>query len=145
MNTMLLTSFFSGMDDECGILIIKIAFSLFLGILFLQSGLDKIFNYKDNLEWLKGHFAQSPLAKIVPFMVLKITILEVLAGAFSLLGVYGSIVQNDIFLEIGLIISGGSLIALFFGQRMAKDYAGAGGLVPYFIVTILGMVFMMAV
>ena len=143
MDSMLLTSFFSGMDDECGILIIKIAFALFLGILFLQSGLDKVFNYKDNLEWLKGHFAQSPLAKMVPFMVLKITILEVLAGVFSLLGVYGSIVQDDVFLEIGLIISAGSLIALFFGQRMAKDYAGAGGLVPYFIVTILGMVFMM--
>jgi len=143
MNNMLLTSFFSGMDDECGIMIIKIALALFLGILFLQSGLDKVFNYKDNLDWLKGHFEKTPLAKIVPLMVLKITILEVLAGAFSLLGVYGSLVQNDFFLEVGLILSAGSLIALFFGQRIAKDYAGAGGLVPYFIVTLVGMGFMM--
>ena len=34
----------------------------FLAILFLQSGLDKVFDWKVNLEWLKGHFADSILA-----------------------------------------------------------------------------------
>ena len=27
----------------------------------------------------------------------------------------------------------------FFGQRMAKDYAGAAGLVPYFLVSLVGL------
>jgi hypothetical protein len=27
-------------------------------------------------------------------------------------------------------------VMLFFGQRMAKDYAGAAALVPYFILSI---------
>jgi hypothetical protein len=28
---------------------------------------------------------------------------------------------------------------LFFGQRLAKDYAGAGGLVPYFLVAVINL------
>ena len=28
---------------------------------------------------------------------------------------------------------------LFFGQRLAKDYAGAATLVPYFILAVLGI------
>ena len=34
------------------------------------------------------------------------------------------------------MISAISLIALFFGQRMAKDYAGAAVLVPYFLLAL---------
>ena len=33
----------------------------FLAILFLQSGLDKVFNYKDNYEYFKSHFSKSAL------------------------------------------------------------------------------------
>jgi hypothetical protein len=36
----------------------------------------------------------------------------------------------------GAVISAISLIALFFGQRMAKDYAGAAVLVPYFLLAL---------
>ena len=35
---------------------------VFLAILFLQSGIDKIIDFKGNLGWLQGHFAKSPLA-----------------------------------------------------------------------------------
>jgi hypothetical protein len=31
---------------------------------------------------------------------------------------------------------------LFFGQRMAKDYAGAASLVPYFILSVGAVVLM---
>src|SRR5437762_11862113 len=58
----------------------------FLEILFLQSGIDKIVDRRGNLEWLKGHFAKSPLAGIVPAMVTAITILEIAAGALSAIG-----------------------------------------------------------
>jgi len=30
-------------------------------------------------------------------------------------------------------------VMLFFGQRIAKDYAGASGLVSYFIVAVVGL------
>lgn len=139
----LMYSVFSEGNQELGVMIIKIMLAAFFAILFLQSGLDKVFNWKDNLGWLKGHFANSILSGIVPFMLLKITAAEVIAGALSLIGIYGTIVGNDLFLELGLLLSAFSLGALFFGQRLAKDYPGAGALVPYFIVALGGMVFML--
>ena len=33
----------------------------------------------------------------------------------------------------------GAIIALFFGQRIAKDYAGAAVLVPYFLLTLVAI------
>ena len=51
-----------------------------LAILFLQSGLDKVFNYKGNLEWLTGHFEKSPLKGTVGLLMPVITLLEVAAG-----------------------------------------------------------------
>lgn len=136
-------SIFGEGNQDLGVLIIKIILAAFFAILFLQSGLDKVFNWKDNLGWLKGHFQNSILSGIVPFMLLKITVAEILAGALSLIGIYGSIIGNDLFLELGLLLSAVSLGALFFGQRLAKDYPGAGALVPYFIVAVMGMGFML--
>lgn len=139
----LMYSIFGEGNHDLGVIIIKIILAAFFAILFLQSGLDKVFNWKDNLGWLKGHFQNSILSGIVPFMLLKITVAEILAGALSLIGIYGSIIGNDLFLELGLLLSAVSLGALFFGQRLAKDYPGAGALVPYFIVAVMGMGFML--
>ena len=57
-----------------------------LAILFLQSGLDKVFDFKGNLAWLTGHFARSPLRGMVVPMLLTITVTEVAAGALSTAG-----------------------------------------------------------
>ena len=37
----------------------------------------------------------------------------------------------------GAVGSAVALVALFLGQRMAKDYAGAAVLVPYFLLTLI--------
>jgi hypothetical protein len=42
--------------------LMQVFVSAFLAILFLQSGIDKIVDRRGNFEWLKGHFAKSPLA-----------------------------------------------------------------------------------
>lgn len=136
-------SLFNDGNYELGVMMIKMVLAAFFAILFLQSGLDKVFNWNDNLGWLKGHFENSILSGIVPFMLLKITVAEVLAGALSLAGIFGTIVGNDLFLELGLLLSAVSLGALFFGQRLAKEYPGAAVIVPYFIVAVGGMVFML--
>ena len=39
----------------------------------------------------------------------------------------------------GAVISAVAVIALFFGQRIAKDYAGAAVLVPYFLLTLVAI------
>ena len=114
--------------------------SAFLAILFLQSGADKITNHRGNLEWLKGHFAKSQLAGVVPVLVAAITILEVAAGALSAFGCIVLIVSRETTLAFyGAVISAVAILALFFGQRMAKDYAGAAVLVPYFLLALVAI------
>jgi len=114
--------------------------SAFLSILFLQSGIDKIIDYRSNLEWLKGHFAKSPLAGVVPILLAAITLLEVAAGAISATGCLMLIVSRETTIGFyGAVSSAVVLIALFFGQRMAKDYAGAAVLVPYFLLTLVAI------
>ncbi len=112
----------------------------FLAILFLQSGIDKIVDRRGNLEWLKEHFAKSPLAGVVSALVTVITILELAAGVLSGVGGLALIVLHDSTVAFfGAIISAVAIIALFFGQRMAKDYAGAAVLVPYFLLTLVAI------
>ena len=110
----------------------------FLAVLFLQSGLDKIFNYKGNLEWLTDHFSKSPLKKVVGLMLPTITLLELSAGICSALGILFLVLNGSV--EFGLIgaqLAGLSVVALFFGQRLAQDYVGAATLTTYFIITII--------
>ncbi len=117
--------------------LLQIFGSAFLAILFLQSGIDKVIDYRSNLEWLKGHFAKSPLGGVVPILLTAITILEVTAGALSAIGCIILIVSRESTVAFyGAVVSAVVLIALFFGQRMAKEYAGAAVLVPYFLLAL---------
>jgi hypothetical protein len=120
--------------------LMQIFASAFLGILFLQSGIDKVIDRRGNLEWLKQHFGKSPLAGIVPALVICITILEVAAGALSAVGCLLLILLKDSTVALyGAIVSAVAITALFFGQRIAKDYAGAAVLIPYFLLTLVAI------
>ena len=120
--------------------LMQIFASAFLAILFLQSGIDKIVDRGGNFEWLKGHFANSPLAGIVPALLICLTILEVAAGALSAVGCVLVILLKDSTIAFyGAILSAAAITALFFGQRIAKEYAGAAVLVPYFLLMLVAM------
>jgi diacylglycerol kinase len=120
--------------------LMQILASAFLAILFLQSGIDKVLDRRGNFEWLKGHFAKSPLAGIVPALLICITILEVAAGVLSAVGCAFVILSRDSTVAFyGAAISAVALLALFLGQRIAKDYAGAAVLVPYFLLILVAM------
>ena len=126
-----------------GMWLIQGLISVFFAILFIQSGLDKVFDWKGNLEWLTGHFANSFLAKTVPFLLGILTIMEVVAGVVSAVGALeATIYRTYCFAFLGTLLCAVSLIMLFFGQRVAKDYAGAGGLVPYFILAVINLYFL---
>ena len=117
----------------------------FFAVLFLQSGLDKVFDWKGNLGWLTGHFAKSPLRSVVPLMLGVITLLEVGAGALSAVGFVQLLASGETRLALlGTALAGVALLSLFFGQRMAKDYVGAGALVPYFLVVLAGLLLLRA-
>jgi hypothetical protein len=114
--------------------------SAFLAILFLQSGIDKVVDYRGNLEWLKGHFANSPVAGVVPVLLAALSLLELAAGTLSGIGCVIVIASRETSVAFyGAIASAVALVALFFGQRMAKDYAGAAVLVPYFLLTLVAI------
>ena len=120
--------------------LMQILAAAFLAILFLQSGIDKVVDRRGNLEWLKGHFAKSPLAGVVPSLVTAITILEIAAGALSAVGCVLVILLKDSTIAFyGAILSAAAITALFFGQRIAKEYAGAAVLVPYFLLTLVAI------
>lgn len=109
----------------------------FLAILFLQSSIDKIVNRRGNLEFLRDHFASSPLAGMVGPMFLVLTVLELAAGTFSAAGCALIVFAGRPAIAFyGAIFSALAILALFFGQRLAKDYPGAATLVPYFLVTL---------
>jgi uncharacterized membrane protein YphA (DoxX/SURF4 family) len=111
-----------------------------LAILFLQSGIDKVVDRRGNLEWLTGHFAKSPLAAMVPALLLILTVLEIAAGALAAVGGVMIAIGGDRTVAFyGAALSGLTIVALFFGQRMAKEYPGAASLVPYFLVTLAGI------
>ena len=122
------------------IYLMQILASAFLAILFVQSGIDKIVDRRGNLDWLKGHFAKSPFAGIVPLLLTVLTILEIAAGALSAVGCVLVILSKDSTVAFyGAILSAAAVTALFFGQRLAKEYAGAAVLVPYFLLTLVAI------
>jgi diacylglycerol kinase len=122
------------------IYLMQILIAAFLAILFLQSGIDKVVDRSGNLEWLKGHFAKSALAGVVPAMLTTIIILELAAGILSAIGCLFVLLSRDSTVAFyGAIISAIAIISLFFGQRMAKDYAGAAVLVPYFLLALVAI------
>jgi len=120
--------------------ILQLLVSAFIAVLFLQSGLDKVIDRKGNRAYLEEHFARSPLAGTVGPMFLVVTILEVAAGVLSGIGFLMLLVTRDSMVAyLGAVVAGVNLVALFFGQRVSKDYGGAAALVPYFLLALVGV------
>lgn len=115
--------------------------AMLTAVLFIQSGLDKVFDWKGNLEWLTGHFSKTFLGGMVPVMLATITVMEILTGLLAAAGVvYFLIAKSTILIFSAAALGALSLLALFFGQRIAKDYPGAASIVPYFILMLIMMV-----
>ena len=113
---------------------------LFLTVTFLQSGIDKLLDWKGNVAFIKDHFKKSPLKNSVPLLLGIILILEIIAGFCMLFGVYELYTSEA--KEIALLgteLCAVTLIFLLIGQRLAKDYAGAMSLAVYFIITLWGV------
>ncbi|WP_438976955.1 DoxX family protein [Polaribacter sp.] len=113
---------------------------LFLTVTFLQSGIDKLFDWKGNVAFIKDHFKNSPLKNTVPLLLAIILVLEIVAGFCMLFGIYELYTSGA--KEIALLgteLCAVTLIFLLIGQRLAKDYAGAMSLAVYFIITLWGV------
>jgi hypothetical protein len=120
--------------------LLQVLVSAFLAILFLQSGIDKIVDRQGNLSWLSGHFSKSPLAGLVPLLFTILTIIEVASGGLSGIGFLMLLFTHSPMIAFyGAVVSAIAILCLFFGQRMAKEYAGAAVLVPYFLLTLVAI------
>ena len=115
----------------------------FLAIVFLQSGFDKLFNFKKELAWVRQKFARNFLHGFISPIFSILTFAEILSGIVAAAGVIQLLFTNDSTLAIyGTAASCATVLMLIFGQRFTKDYSGAATLVPYFIVAILGLYFL---
>lgn len=111
--------------------------AVLLAILFLQSGIDKVTDFRGNLQWLTGHFAKSPLKSMVTPMLATILVTECAAGAICATGAAQIVSSGDTVWALrGAQLAALNIVMLFFGQRLAKDYAGAAALIPYFILSV---------
>src|SRR5687768_16427807 len=109
-----------------------IAILLFFAIVFIQSGYDKVADWKGNLEWLKGHFSKTIIKNQVPQSLLTILIMEFLSGACSIIGIIQIFVNEEReWAFTAACFSAGTLLFLILGQRMAKDYDGARTIAIY--------------
>jgi uncharacterized membrane protein YphA (DoxX/SURF4 family) len=111
---------------------------LLLAATFIQSAYDKTMYWQDNLDWLKGHFAKTPIKNIVPASLFLVLILELVSGILCLAGILQLVMNNQrTFGFYGAVSSCITLIFLLVGQRMAKEYDGAATTVIYFIPALL--------
>ena len=114
--------------------------SLFIGIIMTQSGLDKIFNWEGELDFMTEKFSKTIIANFSTFGLIQVTILETLSGLLSLLGSITVLFYDDESYGImGLILAAVSFCVLMAGQRISKDYEGSAVLVPYFLLTMIGL------
>lgn len=112
----------------------------FLAIVFLQSSIDKLTDWKGNLSFLKDHFGKTFLKNSVPLMLGIIMVGELIVSVLSIIGIVQIYISEV--MTIGFyaaIIAGKVLLVLLLGQRIAKDYAGAMTIAVYFMVTLFGV------
>lgn len=122
---------FFGMDLMT---MIKILVTLYSAALFIQSGFNKVLDWSGNRAYINGMFEPTVLRPFVPLLMPVITAVEVAAGLFSLNGALWLILGGrDTTAVLGLLLGAKAILLLFFGSRIAKEYATAAALTPYFI------------
>jgi len=120
--------------------LVRMAIGIFWTLLFLQSGFDKLLDWKGNIDWLKGHFEKSILGGMVIPMVAILALVEIIAGLLCAAGTVQILLSGKTYwLAIGMLASLVSLLMLFFGQRLAKDYEGAKTIAIYFGVALISI------
>lgn len=113
---------------------------IFTVITFLQSGIDKLLDWKGNYGWLTGHFKGTFMGGMVSLLLGIILVMEVITGFLALAAIFTLWLNDDpTFALWSLVLAAITLLMLLFGQRVAKDYAGAFTIVGYFLVIIFGI------
>ena len=122
----------------------KIAFLLilcFFTIVFVQSGLDKVFDKKGNLDYLYSLLGAVFSKTLIRLAFYSVTILELVSGFLCAAGLFYSFLNSSSLIGLaGLVIGSFALLILLIGQRVSKNYEGAKTLVIYFVLAMGGIV-----
>ena len=134
---------FIGIEIRDHTVLCQILIAVFLAIAFLQSGFDKIIDRQGNLDFFDLHFEKSLLKPFTSIALSILTLMEICGGLLCMFGVIYVLKENDtIYIFYGLLVIAFTILMLFFGQRVSKDYIGAADLVPYFILTMIAIMSM---
>ena len=132
-----------GIPFKDPLVLCQILIAIFIAIAFIQSGIDKVLDRKGNLEFFKVHFANTFLKNVTPLLLIILTIFELAGGLTLVYGVYFAFVyRTTLWIFYGFVMLALTIILLFAGQRIVKDYLGAADLVTYFILIMLGIMSM---
>ena len=121
----------------------KIGFLLilsFFSIVFIQSGLDKVFDHKGNLSFLRDLLGKFFSQSLITLAFISVTVLELFSGFLCLAGVFYTLFYDSSLIGlVGLIVGSVALLVLLFGQRVSKNYEAAKTITIYFILSIIGV------
>lgn len=118
----------------------EILITIFFVITYCMSVIEKLADWKGTLTYYKLHFKDTILVNFIPFLLIKVVVIEIVTLIFLLYGLY-FIFTNSTFeiAKLGFIFSAITLLIFLFAQRIAKDYSGAMNITVYFILNCFGI------
>jgi putative oxidoreductase len=118
----------------------EILILLFFMITYFMSVLEKLGDWKGTVTYYKNHFKGTLLQKMIPFLLIKIVVIEITVLILITIGLYYLVSKDTpVLAKVGLELSAITLLTFLFGQRLAKDYPGAMNIAVYFILNIIGI------
>lgn len=118
----------------------EILILLFFIITYFLSVLEKIADWKGTVVYYKHHFEKTILQNIVPLLLIKVLVFEILVVILLTIGLYNLVTESTLIVaKVGLEISAIILLLFLVGQRLAKDYPGAMNITVYFILNVIGL------
>jgi len=107
---------------------------LLLAITFLYSSFEKLTDWNGTMTWLQSHFANTFVVKYLKICLILVLVMEIITGVFCISGIIElALKPMSKIAWYAAVFSCLTLLALLFGQRIAKDYDGARTIVIYFI------------
>lgn len=123
---------------------LEILVTAFVAAVFVQSGLDKVFDWGGNSGWLSGYFADTLIAPLWLPGLLTLSLLENFCGFVALFalifyqqGGHDVVARNTAILSLlGMLAS---LAVVIVGMLFKYDHGQAGPIVPYVTFALCGI------
>jgi hypothetical protein len=120
--------------------LLRLLLTLLLAIVFTDAAIEKFRDWSGTLGFFREHFAKTWLRPFVAPLLAVLTGLMVAAAIACAGGVVQLLLgQPPSLAWWGAALSAVTLLSLFFGQQVAKDHAGANGLVPFFLASLFAL------